>query len=621
MWELEFADRKKWETEKKRAEKFISRVRAEDVKAVQLLYWREHCLECAPPDCYHTCSLYEKRRDKRCVRVSYGIYPNRDFPGALGFGADVRFKKWAKLGSTLYPSVLPADRLRLFQKIDIITSKLVNALFYLTNPFNPLEWFRVKFHNPQRLLFKIQTFLREKLLRCLSIQKSAQVDCFLIECFSFEETSFNLILEYKNIPFIFRESVRIAKGYNCFEIPAERFKKNGVSEGSITVYPENDLEARVVFTWLDMVKKKAVAPVSASAPGNEFRPAQKVKCVAWDLDNTLWKGVLINKGKDNVSIPREHIELIRNLDERGIIQTVVSKNDHEEAWSVLERHGIADYFIFPAVNWAPKSSNLKQIADRININLDTFALVDDSSFERAEVHSSLPQVRLYSEEEIARILSYEEFDVPVTEASRQRRKSYLVQIQREKVQEQYSGDYKSFLRDCRMHLRVFSPRQEKHVSRCLELVQRSNQLNLSTRRYSGEEFENLLNTDGMLCVALHCSDRFGDYGIIGFASVDEREKVPVIKDLVISCRVAQKMVEHTFIEWLGKKEKAKGFSALGASLIKTRKNGPLVKVFDEMPFEKNEGSGGVIGYTLGFDKLGSFGDVMKVSDEVEQITV
>lgn len=619
MWEPEFADRKRWKEEKEKAPGFVSCVKPEDVEAVQLLYWREHCLECAPPYCYHTCYLYEKRRDKRCVRMKYGIYPNREISGFLGFGADVRFKKWAKLGSSLYPALLTPYRLERIQNLDLQTSKLVNGLFRITNPMNPLEWFKVKFHNPQRQLFKLQTIIREHLLQKINAFQDKQPDCFLIECFSFEKESFNLIIEHSNTPFIYRDSVRVSHGHNLFEIPADRFSKGGIPEGSITVYPENDLEARVVFTWLDFVKKKRTSAEHSEGKASE-KPAEKVKCVAWDLDNTMWKGVLIDKGKDNITIPQEHLELIRKLDERGIIQTVVSKNDHFEAWSVLERHGLADYFIYPAINWAPKSSNLKQIAKRININLDTFALIDDSTFERAEVQASLPQVRLYSEQEIARILGYSEFDVPVTEASRQRRKSYLMQVQREKVQEQYSGDYKAFLKDCQMHLRIFTPRQEKHVNRCLELVQRSNQLNLSTKRYTEEEFRELLGADGMLCVALHCSDRFGDYGIIGFASVDERGKAPRLKDFVISCRVAQKMVEHTFIEWLGAKEREKGFSALEASLVRTKKNGPLVKVFDEMPFVKNENGGEVIGYRLGFDKLGRFGDIMKVTDEEEQIT-
>ena len=89
----------------------------------------------------------------------------------------------------------------------------------------------------------------------------------------------------------------------------------------------------------------------------------------------------------------------RRRDERGILQTVVSKNDHEAAWEQIERLGLAEFFLHPAINWGQKSNNLRQIASRLNIGLDSFALIDDAAFERAEVAGSLKQVRVYSEQQ------------------------------------------------------------------------------------------------------------------------------------------------------------------------------------------------------------------------------
>ncbi len=610
MWESEFADLKKWSTEEKVKKVFISRLKAEEIERIQLLYWREHCLECAPPDCYHTCPLYEKRRDKRCVRVAYGICQNRDLQGLFKFGADIRFKKWAKLGTFLYPSALKVENAQKYQQFDIKSSLVINILFNITNPFNPLDLLRIKFHNPQRQLFKAQTFVREKLLQKIPTDSQLQFDCFVIECFSFEKSHFNLIVEHTSQESTFRDSVIIQPGHNYHEISASKFGSE-YPKGSLVVYPENDLQARLIFTWLDMVKKKATPSVTVS----HERPSEKVKCVAWDLDNTLWPGVLIDKGKEEISISSEIIDIIKRLDERGIIQTIVSKNEHTEAWDVIKKHHLEEYFLYPAINWAPKSSNLRQIAEKININIDTFALIDDSPFERAEVESVLPQVRIYTEKEIFRILGYNEFDVPVTEASRERRKSYLVQMQRETVQEQFRGDYRAFLRDCQMNLRIFYPDQEHHVKRCLELVQRSNQLNLSTKRYSEGEFRELITSQNVSTFALHCTDRFGDYGIIGFASVDERGKSPQLLDFVISCRVAQKRVEHAFIEWLGKREKARGYFHLIAALFKTKKNGPLVRVFEEMPFQVKNQDGESITYELDLNNLNPVEDIITIIDE------
>ncbi|MDR0305724.1 MAG: HAD-IIIC family phosphatase [Chitinispirillales bacterium] len=619
MWEPEFADRKKWRKERDLTKKFTSSLKPQDIEWVQLFYWREHCLECAPPECYKSCTFFEARRDKRCVRAAYGIYPNTALKGYLGFGADVRFKKWAKLGTNLYPAVFSPVQLRKFQNIDRFTSKIINTVFRVTNFFNPLDRMNIKFHNPQRQLFKIQTYLRERLLRKISSPSPETFlpDCLVIECYSFEELSFNLVIEYNGGEFIYRDSVKVSKGHNYFEISAEKFSGINSGESSMIVYPENNLEARVVFTWLDFIKKRETSGKSSPPvkPASQNGAASKVKCVAWDLDNTMWNGTLVDSSSREISIGEDRVKLIKQLDERGIIQTVVSKNDYQEAWAVLEKHEIAGYFVYPAINWGPKSENLRSCAQAININLDTFALIDDSAFERAEVQSALPQVRVYTDEQISELLNYPEFDVPVTEESRNRRKSYLVQMQREKVQEQHRGDYRSFLKECRMQLTLFCPKEEKHLLRCLELIQRSNQLNLSCRRYSEKQFRELISSNGIFCVALHCKDKFGDYGTVGFASIDERGAVPKITDLVISCRAAKKLVEHTFIEWLGKKEKARGWRCLETTFVKTKKNGPLGKVFEEMPFEAFDEERENVVYRLDFENLGGWSGVIDVIDQ------
>ena len=193
-------------------------------------------------------------------------------------------------------------------------------------------------------------------------------------------------------------------------------------------------------------------------------------------------------------------------------------------------------------------------------------------------------VRVYSDEAIDELLDLPEFNVPVTDMSRRRRLSYREQENRSATQASFGGDYLDFLRSCEMKMRVFVPRKESEVKRCLELIQRSNQLNLSGRRYSAVEFEKLLTTPGVLAVAVECRDRFGDYGIVGFSSVSERSETPLVLDFVLSCRVAQKRVEHTFFAWLARRETTRGAHGLRAELTKTSRNTPLVKVFDDLPF-------------------------------------
>jgi FkbH-like protein len=134
-------------------------------------------------------------------------------------------------------------------------------------------------------------------------------------------------------------------------------------------------------------------------------------------------------------------------------------------------------------------------------------------------------------------------------------------------------------------MRLFVPSDPAEIARCHELIQRSNQLNLSKRAYDRDEFAELVATPGIVPLAVECRDRFGDYGIVGFASVDERPDVPLLRDFALSCRVAQKRVEHTFFSWLGRREDARGHARVRAELVRTSRNGPLVRVFDELPFE------------------------------------
>jgi FkbH-like protein len=353
---------------------------------------------------------------------------------------------------------------------------------------------------------------------------------------------------------------------------------------------------RLIFTWLDFVvfrdagrrsaSSPAAPPAAARAATGAAAPAEKVKCVAWDLDNTLWRGTLVESAPEELELDPGAAELVRRLDERGILQTIVSKNNHDDAWAVLNKHGLADYFLFPAINWGQKSLNLKQVAEQLNINIDTFAMIDDSDFERAEIAAALPQVRVYPETAIGTLLRRPEFDVTVTELSRQRRLTYLNNIQRDRARETFAGDYEEFLRSCGMRLRLFVPERRGDVERCLELIQRSNQLNLSSRRYAAAEFGALLAREGVLCVALHCADRFGDYGIVGFSSVDEARDEPLVLDFVLSCRVAQKRVEHSYFQWLADRQALRGRRRLRAVFTRTAKNAALFRVFEETPFER-----------------------------------
>jgi len=590
MYQFDWANEKLWARE----ESFPSaptRLHRQEVSRTLLLHWQEHCVECAPPDCYTVCPLYVTRSDQKCARFVYGVYPNPYFGGLLDRGADVRFRRWAKIEAQLNGLAgVSVAKHRLLDRLDTAVTKVVNGSADALQPINK-----------RRRLNGGLTVFRDWALPRFPSSYRGDYDDFVLECFTPEHEPFRLVLEQVvGETVVFRHAFEIEPGQNFHALPASSFdlKLNGVPS-RLLIYPENDAQRRVVFTWLDFVKYQeatrhngarpsTAAHSIAGSPGQGqaeiVTPAAKVKCVAWDLDNTLWSGVLIEDTPEGCRVRDEAVDLVRKLDERGILQTVVSKNNHDDAWKLLTELGLAEYFLYPAITWGQKSRSLQQVADSLNINIDTFAFIDDSPFERAEVQAALPMVRVFSDEDVNRLLDLPEFDVPVTEMSKRRRLSYREQEQRSVMQASFGGDYVEFLRSCEMKMRVFTPQDDSAIKRCLELIQRSNQLNLSGRRHSAEEFGELLAAPGVLAAAIACVDRFGDYGIVGFATVDERPETPVVLDFVLSCRVAQKRVEHTFFAWLARREAARGARTLRAELTKTPRNAPLIKVFDDLPF-------------------------------------
>ena len=428
MFETKFANSLLWREQGTAKAPGPSRLSRESVQHVLFLFWEEHCVECAVPECYKLCPLYVRRKDGNCSRFTYGIWPNKEFKGHHDFGADIQFRRWGKIGGRAGPDVTAC--LSRFRE-DAVSRLQGDLRTAVTNATEKLG------------------------------NRKLDFDEFVVECFSPGREKFNLVLEYYiNVErhvrkTVFRHSFSIEPGTNFFTIPFSEFNL-GEKAGHILLYPDSEQPKRLIFTWLDFVKYKEGSAIRRS---EHEAPAAKIKCVAWDLDNTLWKGVLAETADPAELHARpESLELIRQLDERGIIQTVVSKNTHEEAWRVIDRLGLSDIFVYPAINWGSKSQNLQQVAEKINIGLDTFAFIDDSPFERAEVQSALPQVRVFADTEIGGLTRKSEFDVPVTDAGKVRRQSYLANMKRDEFQAVYTGSYDEFLASCEMKMRIFEPR-------------------------------------------------------------------------------------------------------------------------------------------------------------------
>jgi FkbH-like protein len=311
---------------------------------------------------------------------------------------------------------------------------------------------------------------------------------------------------------------------------------------------------------------------------------KKIKCIVWDLDNTLWNGILIEDKE--IKLNDDIINIIIELDKRGIFSSIVSKNDYDLAYSKLKEFQIDGYFVFPKINWDPKSVNIKQLSIDTNIGLDTIAFVDDNPFERDEVKNVCPDVLCIDVKDVNTILNMKEFDVIITSDTVKRRKTYKMIEEQKKEIEKWNGNIDDFIKSCNMKLLIRKPKIDELV-RCYELIQRTNQLNSSGRRLSIIDIENIYNNKNYETYILQCEDKYGDYGIVGFSIVHIIEQ-PIITDFVISCRVANRKVENAYIIYLVEKYKKMGYLKLSINYKKTIKNGPIFNVIKDLNMLKGE---------------------------------
>ena len=543
------------------------------ITAVRPTMWEEHCLECAAPTCFGNCLHYEARSDGRCKRFENGLLTFPQEKACNGQGVRVKFRKWGNMMTVLFPTMLSeADYASLFFK----TEKQGKRLKKLVDCKLPLflRWNGIR----------TVEFLRRRKLRKLN-GASNQADAFLFHAYSHHPAPFRLILElYDDHSPVYKTSVPVAPGENL-SILTTLTAECSKAKLLVKLYPENDLDAELDILWCDFVQGERVAAE---------KPAATVKCVAWDLDGTVWDGILIETDDPTtLKLKQGILETMRALDERGIIQSVASKNDFDNAFPVLERLGISEYFLYPQIHWNAKSGSMKDIAKSLNIGIDSLALIDDSVFEREQVRSALPQVRVYDAVEIGKLLSLPEFDVPVTEESKHRRNMYRAEEKRNQLRSSENTDTIEFLKKCHLQAKLFSPTTEAEKLRCYELVVRTNQLNMSGKKYTPEEFEAVLALPEHKIFALSCGDDFGEYGIVGFGQYKIENAQLVFTEFAMSCRVAGKYVESAmFSALLSQNECKEG----RFPVIKTKKNILLRNTLEGIGFQKQTESDKLIDY-------------------------
>ena len=332
-----------------------------------------------------------------------------------------------------------------------------------------------------------------------------------------------------------------------------------------------------------------------------------VKCVIVDLDNTIWGGVIGDDGLEGIKLGHgdegENFLLFQNflleLKRRGILLAVCSKNESENARLPFQKHPEMilhedDFAVFVA-NWDEKPKNIRLIQETLNIGFDSMVFLDDSAFERNFVRQILPEVIVPElPEDPANYVKYlSELNLFETasysEADSSRTRMYQQEMERKLTKSKFEN-YDDYLKslDMKITLNHFALID---LARSAQLLQRSNQFNLATRRYSEAQCEAFMkDEDSYLPVCVSLRDRFGDYGLISCVIVSWKGAEALIDEWVMSCRVLFRGVEQCTMNHIFNIAKQKGITRVVGYYIPSDKNKMVQDFYGKFGFKLKERS-------------------------------
>lgn len=271
---------------------------------------------------------------------------------------------------------------------------------------------------------------------------------------------------------------------------------------------------------------------------------KKIKLVIWDLDNTLWNGILT---EGNITDNEAHYSFVRQLTDVGIICSICSKNDIEPVEKELERIGLSDYFVFKSINWETKGGRIKKIIDDMHLRAVNVLFLDDDSRNLAEVKNVLPEINCALPDVIPDL--QKQIDESFKNDKEHKRLQQYKVLERKTSDAEKFGKDTDFLRSCEIQIYIGHD-CENQADRIYDLMQRANQLNYTKVRSTKEELNLLLNDSGIDCAYVSCKDKYGDYGIVGFYALNKNENRLV--HFLFSCRTLGMGVE-TFVYYILKK--------------------------------------------------------------------
>ena len=324
------------------------------------------------------------------------------------------------------------------------------------------------------------------------------------------------------------------------------------------------------------------------------------KCIAVDLDNTIWGGVIGEDGVEGIQLSNhkegaryyDAQKILKKMKDQGVMLAILSKNNGEDVEPVFNHPNMIlqhEDFVAEVINWEPKPVNIKQLAKDLNIGLDSFVFLDDNPAEREAMKAECPEVTVIEFPKDSSLLSatletaYNKFffSLEVTGEDTKKTAMYRAETQR-KVEMSSATSVEDFLKKLEMTMDIHRmlPEEEKRV---VQLVNKTNQFNVTTKRYSEEEIKELAERGDIITV--HMADKYGDQGLVAVLILTYINNAADVDTFLMSCRVMGRSAENEIMAQIRQMLEKKGVSTVTATYLRTAKNAPVVDLFEKLGFD------------------------------------
>lgn len=352
------------------------------------------------------------------------------------------------------------------------------------------------------------------------------------------------------------------------------------------------------------------------------------KCIVLDLDNVLWGGVIGEDGLEGIKLgptPEGRVFLefqkyLLSLFNRGVILAINSKNNPEEALNVLRSHPCMvlkeKHFASIKINWDDKVFNMKVIAEDINIGLDSIVFFDDDKLNREIIRVALPEVKVVDLPEdpslyLKTLMELNDFNsFHFSEEDKKKGQMYAGQRKRLELNKTIM-DISEYLKALDMVVTI-EKANSFNIPRISQLTQKTNQFNMTTRRYLEEDINKFSESKNYLLFSIKVEDKFGDNGITGIAIVKKGEKKWIIDSFLLSCRVIGRRVEETMLAYILEEAENVGIKALIGEFIPTKKNIPAKEFYKKNGFKLIEEKENLQTWELIIDKEYNYPEFIKI---------